>query len=109
MLQLTLDTSSVIHGAQGQPFASAIDELVDLARAGHVGLWLASTFNVDQEHASADKHEANLQWLQERPVIGNIPAPFRLDYSILDRGDVLISDEHKVISDAIESILLPEE
>jgi hypothetical protein len=38
MLQLTLDTSTVIHGAQAQLYGPQIDELVELARNGQVSL-----------------------------------------------------------------------
>jgi hypothetical protein len=70
VLQLTLDTSSVIHGTQAQPYGPQIDELVQLARDGRVGLWITTAFANDQERAPTDKHQRNLAWLRERPFIG---------------------------------------
>ncbi len=51
MLRRTLDTSSVIHGAQAQPYRPQLDELVDLARQGRDGLWITTACNVDQGRA----------------------------------------------------------
>jgi hypothetical protein len=42
MLRLTLDTSCVIHGAEAQPHGAQIDELVELAGDGRVGLWITT-------------------------------------------------------------------
>jgi hypothetical protein len=107
MLNLTLDTSSIIHATQGQRYAPEIDELVDLGRQGRVGLWITSAFAVDQETARADKHQLNLEWLSRRPLIGRIPGPFRLDYSRLGGPDVLADDQHKAADAALRDILLP--
>jgi len=107
MPQLTLDTSSVIHGAQAQPFGAQIDELVERARAGQLGLWITTAFTVDQERAPADKHQRNLAWLSERPLIGTVPGPFRLDYSGLDGPDKLLSDDHAAADDTLRELLLP--
>ncbi len=51
MLRLTVDTSGVIHGAQAQQYGLQIDDLVDLARRGQIGLWITTAFAVDQETA----------------------------------------------------------
>jgi hypothetical protein len=48
MLRLTLDTASVIDAAQGGGHSAEIDQLVNLARAGGVSLWLTSAFDADQ-------------------------------------------------------------
>lgn len=45
MMRLTLDTSCVVHSMQGQAFAEPVNELVDLAREGLVGIWLTSAFH----------------------------------------------------------------
>ncbi len=108
MLRLTLDTSSVIHGAQAQPYGPQIDELVQLAHSSQVGLWITAAFSVDQERASMDQRQRNLEWLSERPVIGRVPGPFRLNYSMLGGPDVLITKEQKAVATKIEEILLPE-
>jgi hypothetical protein len=107
MLRLTLDTSSVIHGAQGQHYAAQIDELVKLARNGQVGLWITSAFAVDQERAPADKHQRNLAWLSERPLIGSVPGPFRFDYSGLDGPDGAPNDDAIAADATLCGILLP--
>jgi hypothetical protein len=108
MLRLTLDTSSVIHGAQAQEYGPQIDELVDLARQGQVGLWITTAYGNDQERAPADKHQRNRAWLRDRPHIGTVPGGFRLNYSQLGIDTVLLSEDHKAIARALDEILLPE-
>ena len=108
MLPLTLDTSCVIHGAQAQPYAPQIDELVEFARNGLVGLWTTTAFANDQERAPVDKHQRNLAWLSERPLIGTVPGGFRLDYSRLGIDTVLLSEEQKAVAMTLDEILLPE-
>ena len=44
MLRLTLDTSSVIHAAQAQPYGPQIDELAEHRRQGRVRLWITTAF-----------------------------------------------------------------
>jgi hypothetical protein len=56
-MRLTLDTSCVIDAAQAQPRGPQVDDLVDLARHGRVGLWITEAFTVDQETAPADRHQ----------------------------------------------------
>jgi hypothetical protein len=107
MLRLTLDTSSVIHGAQVQEYGAQIDELVDHAHAGRVGLWIATAFAVDQERAPADKHQRNLAWLSERPLIGSVPGPHRIGYSGLGGPDGWASDDAAAIDGVLKEILLP--
>lgn len=107
MLKLTLDTSSVIHAAQAQPYGPQVDELVELAHAGRVGLWITTAFTVDQERAPADKHQRNLAWLSERPLIGSVPGPFRFDYSGLEGPDGFAGDQHAAADTALRDILLP--
>jgi hypothetical protein len=108
MLRLTLDTSTVIHGAQGQRYGPQIDELVELAHAGRIGLWITTAFGNDQERASADKLQRNLSWLSERPLIGTVPGAFRLDYSRIGIDTVLLSEDQKVVAMTIDEILLPQ-
>ena len=108
VLRLTLDTSCIIHAAQGQHYQFQIDELVNLAREGRVGLWLTSAFHADQIRASGEKLQTNLAWLSARPVVGGFPGPSRLDYSGLGVGDVLASDSDAERDEVIQRILLPE-
>jgi hypothetical protein len=107
MLKLTLDTSTVIHAAQAQPYGPEVDELVELARQGRVGLWITTAFGNDQERAPADKHQRNLAWLADRPLIGTVPGGFRLDYSQLGIDTVLLGTEQKAAAEAIDETLLP--
>jgi hypothetical protein len=106
VLRLTLDTSSVIHAAQAQPYGPQVDALVDLARRGRVGLWITEAFTVDQETAPLDKAQRNLAWLSQRPVIGRIPGPWRLGYSGLTGPDGLGDDG--AADAALRELLLPE-
>jgi hypothetical protein len=106
MLRLTLDTSAILHGVLGQDYGAAVDELVDLARAGRVELSITTAFAVDQERASADRHERNLAWLSERPLIGTVPGPCRLGYSGLGT-DALPGPDHAAADVKLREILLP--
>jgi hypothetical protein len=108
MLRLTLDTNCVIHAAQAQPWGLQVDELVDLARDGRVGLWITEAFIVDQERAPTDKHQRNLAWLSQRSTIGRIPGPFRLGYSALGGPDVLTDDDTPGVDALLCEILLPD-
>lgn len=72
MLRFALDTGCVIDAAQGGRYRAEIDQLVSLARAGEVGLWLTSAFDVDQARASDENYRANLRWLSERPLIQRV-------------------------------------
>jgi hypothetical protein len=105
MLTLTLDTSCVIHAAQRQEQAELVDQLVEAARAEQVGLWLTTVFYRDQERASATNSAANLAWLEQAPVLGAVPGPFRLDYSVLGGPDVLGGG---VYDTALRRIILPQ-
>jgi hypothetical protein len=106
MLRLTLDTSSVIHAAQVQQYGPQIDELVDLAHQGRVGLWITAAFTVDQETAPPDKAQLNLAWLSQQPVIGRIPGPWRLGYSGLEGPDGFADDDHAAADLALREIIL---
>jgi hypothetical protein len=106
MLRLTLDTSAIIHAAQGQWYGLQIDELAELAAQGRVGISITEAFAVDQERAPADKHQRNLEWLSRQPLISRIPGPFRFDYSALDGPDGFPTDEHAAADAAIRQILL---
>lgn len=105
MLRFTLDTSSVIHGAQGQQYGAQVDELVDLAQSGRVGLWITTAFAVDQERAPADKHQRNLDWLAQRPLIGTVSGPWRLGYSGFDGPDGFVDDKGTAVDKALRQIL----
>jgi len=107
MLRFTLDTSGVIHAVQAQRYGPQVDELVELGRQGRVGLWITTAFGNDQERAPADKHQRNLAWLSERPLIGTVPGGFRLNYSRLGIDTALLSEEQAATVRTIDEILLP--
>ena len=109
ILRFTLDTSCVIAAAQDQGYRDEVDKLVDLAKAGRVELWLTSAFTYDQSTARDDRRRTNLQWLSDRPLIGSVPGPFRLDLSPLGGSDVFASDEMGEADEKIKAILLPGE
>lgn len=106
MLRLTLDTSVVISAAQGQQHAQEVNQLVTLARNGHITLALATTFEVEQQRASEVNRLQNLSWLSGCPVHRHA-APFRLGYSLLGGGDVLVGGNTDQVAAAVEQILLP--
>ncbi|MGI5348827.1 hypothetical protein ACQEU8_11610 [Streptomyces sp. CA-250714] len=107
MLRLTLDTNCVVDAVMNQGYASEVNQLVELARANRVGLWLTSGFQADQSISKKHNYQANLQWLSERPLIGQIPGPFRLDFSPLGGNDELTHGETLRIDEAIKTILRP--
>jgi hypothetical protein len=109
MLRLTLDTSTIIDAAQAQPRGPLILELVELAHQGRVGLWITEAFTVDQETAPANRHQRNLAWLSQQPVIGRIPGPWRLGYSGLEGPDGFTDDDHAAADLPLREIILPEE
>jgi hypothetical protein len=107
VITLTLGTSAVLHGVQRQAFAEHVDSLVDLARAGVTGIWMTSAFGDDQMRASEPHRRANLEWLAERPCIGEVPGPFRLGYSPLGGKDVLAGERTAGMITRLERIVLP--
>ncbi len=106
MMRLTLDTSCVIHRAQGQAFAEPFNELVDLAPEGLIGLWLTSASQDDQSRASSVHRQTNADWLRSRTVLGEVPGPFRLDHSKIGGEDVVLDDRTAEVGEVIERIVL---
>ena len=51
MRRFTLDTSCIIAAVGGEPASNQIEELVDLARSGKIGIVITSGFDVDQRTA----------------------------------------------------------
>jgi hypothetical protein len=113
MVRLTLDTACVIHAAQGGRYRAEIDQLVRLAPAGKVGLWLTSAFDVDQARASDENLRANLRWLSERPLIQRGSGPFRFGLSKLGGPgapgvlDKLVDESTAQVDEKIKLILWP--
>ncbi|HZA81128.1 MAG TPA: hypothetical protein VFC13_06600 [Actinomycetes bacterium] len=106
ILRLTLDLQR--HPRRPSPAVRSPDRPPRRAgRQGQVGLWITTAFGNDQERAPADKHQRNLAWLSERPLIGTVPGGFRLDYSRLGIDTVLLSDEQATIVRTLDEILLP--
>src|SRR4051794_35740223 len=90
VLNLTLDTSCVIHGAQQQEQGALADRLVEVAHAGRVRLSLTTAYARDQESNPPERVRINEAWLAGLPVVTEVPGPFRLDYSAVDGPDVLL-------------------
>ncbi len=105
-LRLTLDTACVIHAVSGQRYATDVEELASLGGQGRAELWLTTVFHEDQETAGDERRAANLRWISERPVMGQIPQPLRLDFSVPGRS-MLIDDRTQDACRVIEEILLP--
>ncbi|WP_405056825.1 hypothetical protein OG474_29295 [Kribbella sp. NBC_01505] len=106
MVRLTLDTSCVIAAAQDEHRRQCIDRLLQLAQDGIVELWLTTAFSYDQTTAPAEARAANLAWLEDRPTIGEVPGPFRLNLSPLGGRDVLVVRAMGDIDEKIKRILL---
>lgn len=104
-LRLTLDTSCVIHAVAGQQYGPDVEELARLSSQGLAELWLTTAFDEDQERAGDARRAANLHWISQRPVLGQITQPLRLDYSSLDGRSVLIDERTADAGRAIEEIL----
>jgi hypothetical protein len=107
VLRLTLDTTCVIHAVAGQRYATDVEELATLGEQGWAELWLTTAFDEDQETAGDERRAANLRWVSQRPVMGQISQPLRLDYSPLDDRSILVDDRTADAVQAIEEILLP--
>jgi hypothetical protein len=105
-MRLTLDTSCVIDAAQAQPRGPQVDDLVDLARHGRVGLWITEAFTVDQETAPADRHPAQ-PGLAQRPA-GHRPHPRSLAARLLRSGrpDGFTDDTRAAAELALREIIL---
>ena len=112
MKWFTLDTQSVIAGANGEvQDCPHIDDLVQLARAGEIGLALASAFEVDQQTASAAQHQTNRHYLRRIPVL-RVPGPVRFSsdagpfFPFFGGPDVFADDEMSEADKLITDILL---
>ena len=106
VLSFTLDTSSVIAGANSEPSAPYVDQLVEMALAGKIGIFITSGFEVDQRRASVEQRRVNLEYLSRAPVV-QVPGPFRFDMS-MPNGDVFIDDEMQRLDKLITAIVQPE-
>jgi hypothetical protein len=106
MRRLTLDTSCVIAAVKGEPAASDIEELVELARSGQIDIVITSGFEVDQRRASDERRRANLEWLSRAPIL-SVPGPFRFDMSTFNGPDVLVDDDTAEVDKVISTIVLP--
>jgi hypothetical protein len=107
VLQLTLDTSSVIHGTQAQPYGPQIDELVQL-RPGRPGRPV-DHYGVRQRPGTRANGQAPAQpgVAAGTAIHRTIRGAFRLGYSRLGIDTVLLSEEQKAVAMTIDEILLP--
>jgi hypothetical protein len=100
-----LDTSCIIAAVGGEQGSNEIEELVELARSGKIGIVITSGFDVDQRRASNERRQANLEWLT-RAAILPVPGPFRLGMSQLGGPDVLTDDDIPAVDEAISTIVV---
>ena len=108
MLRMTLDTGCVIAAVMDEPDrAEYVNELVSQARAGEVELWLATGYDLDQGQPDKPERSANLRWLAQRPISRGLPAPFRLNKSMLGRGDDVGYDDDPALVEQLEDIVYP--
>jgi predicted nucleic acid-binding protein len=103
--RFTLDTSCIIAAVGGEQGSNEIEELVELARSGKIGIVITSGFDVDQRRASNERRQANLEWLT-RAAILPVPGPFRLGMSQLGGPDVLTDDDIPAVDEAISTIVV---
>jgi hypothetical protein len=106
VMTFTLDTSAVLAAVNDEPEAGDIDQLVELARLGHIRIAITSGFEVDQRRATDDQRRLNLDYLSHRPVL-RVPGPFRFDMSTFDGPDVLLDDDTARVDELISNIVLP--
>jgi hypothetical protein len=106
MRRFTLDTSCIIAAVGGQRGGAQIEELVELARSGKIGIVITSGFDVDQRKATDKRRRANLEWLARAQIL-SVPGPFRLGMSYLGGPDVLTDDDIPAVDGAIAEVVLP--
>jgi hypothetical protein len=105
---MTLDTNCVIYAAQQGQYLDELVELVSLAQASKLSLFLTGAFELDQETAGPDNKALNLEWLRERPVIRRVPQPFRFNFSPFnDPGHGFLAGQHAASLEKLERIILP--
>jgi hypothetical protein len=106
---MTLDTSCVIHAAQNGQYVAELAELVSLAKAGRVSLFLTGAFEVDMEKAKDRNKAQNFEWLRGRPVIARVPQPFRFDFSPFDDPGhgFMKGPEEVALLKKLEEIMVP--
>ncbi|GAA3242327.1 hypothetical protein [Nonomuraea helvata] len=108
--KITLDSNCIIDAVQRQGAWQHVERLVELARGGHVQLWITDAFDAEQIRARDEHREANLRWLADRPLIGRTVPVMRLDYPTAILGvAVLASDEGADADRTIQDIILPQE
>jgi hypothetical protein len=105
MRRFTLDTSCVVAAVGEEPAGDQIEELVELARSGKIGIVITSGFEVDQRRATNNRRQANLEWLARAQILP-VPGPFRLGMSHLGGPDVLTNDDIPAVDEAISTIVV---
>lgn len=105
MRRFTLDTSCIIAAVGGQRGGNQIEELVELARSGKIGIVITSGFEVDQRRATNKRRQANLEWLARAQILP-VPGPFRFDMSHLGGPDVPTEDDIPAVDEAISTIVV---
>jgi hypothetical protein len=105
MRRFTLDTSCIVAAVGGEPASNQIEELVELARSGKIGIVITSGFDVDQRTATNERRQANLEWLARAQIL-QVPGPFRFDMSHLGGPDVPTEDDIPAVDEAISTIVV---
>jgi hypothetical protein len=90
---------------EGDGHHSACRPLIWAAKTGRVTLLWSSPLEYDLETAGAERRARRLTWLHECPFMTRTTAPFVLDVSRLDGGDVLSGDEDTEAMTALHRLL----
>ncbi|MTA13922.1 MAG: hypothetical protein F2534_15085 [Actinobacteria bacterium] len=109
-LTMTLDTSCVIAIVERQEVhpLQALDELVELAEAGHIRLQLAEAYERDFERFRRDEKARvdRLRFLASAPIEPRrAGGPARFDVSRFDGVDVWASETDARLADELQRIL----
>lgn len=110
---LTLDTSCVSALANPSPSndageVAALNDIIDLARAGRVNLQLTASYERDFERWKDEPRRAErLDWLAQAPPIPRVGGMARFDVSDYNGMDTFASDGDVVLDQQLRSILRP--
>ena len=104
--RLYIDTGVLIAAMdEGDGHHSACQPLIGAAESGRVTLLWSSPLEYDLETAGAERRARRLSWLHKCPFMTRTTAPFALDVSGLDGGDVLSGDEDTEVMTALRRLL----
>ena len=112
MLTLTLDTNTlkdVFEENTGtRKYAKQVRKLLELAKSGEVDLAVTTVFDRD---AAADPNKSRLAglraWVPTLPLVADLPAVARYDYSSFGGGDVYGSMDDAIRLDQLAALVFP--